>query len=75
MYQSIELFVFALNPQIIGLTASPSICGNTDDDKARDCIMEMCATLDTHLIHTVQQHKIELQVRDSHTGGGGILTC
>ncbi|XP_072041376.1 uncharacterized protein [Amphiura filiformis] len=53
-------------PQIVGLTASPSICGNTDDEKAQDCIMEMCANLDTQLIKTVQQHTAELQ-EHTHT--------
>ncbi|XP_070587746.1 interferon-induced helicase C domain-containing protein 1 isoform X2 [Erythrolamprus reginae] len=48
-------------PQILGLTASPGVGGATNQSKAEEHILTICANLDADKIVTVQQHSEQLQ--------------
>ncbi|XP_061464617.1 interferon-induced helicase C domain-containing protein 1 isoform X2 [Rhineura floridana] len=50
-----------VQPQILGLTASPGVGGAKNLAKAEEHILKICANLDAHEIMTVQEHAIELK--------------
>ncbi|NWJ00985.1 IFIH1 protein, partial [Crypturellus undulatus] len=50
-----------LQPQILGLTASPGVGGATSNAKAVEHILKICANLDASRIMTVEEHASQLR--------------